>query len=131
MEKRDVLQTIQTRKANWLGHILRRNCFLKHVIEENIEERTEITERRGRRRKQLMDDLKEKGGRCKLKVEALDRTMYRTCFGRGYGPAVRQTRTYYFHNSSSRSAKCASVGCMRPAGRMLFRPPLYHSFRVI
>jgi len=38
---------------------LRRNCFLKHVIEEKIEGSIEVTGRRGRRRKQLLDDLKE------------------------------------------------------------------------
>jgi hypothetical protein len=41
-------------------HILRRNCLLKHVIEEKLEGRIEMTGRRGRRRKQLLDDLKEK-----------------------------------------------------------------------
>jgi hypothetical protein len=34
--------------------------ILKHVIEENLEGRIEMTGRRGRRRKQLLDDLKEK-----------------------------------------------------------------------
>jgi hypothetical protein len=29
----NVPQTIKRRKANWTGHILRRNCHLKHVIE--------------------------------------------------------------------------------------------------
>jgi hypothetical protein len=32
-EKRNILHTIKIRKANWIGHILRRNCLLKHVIE--------------------------------------------------------------------------------------------------
>jgi hypothetical protein len=35
----NVLQTINRRKANWIGHILRRNCLLKHVIEGKIERR--------------------------------------------------------------------------------------------
>jgi hypothetical protein len=48
------------RKANWIGHILRRNCLLKHVFEGKLEGRTEMTGRRGRRRKQLLDELKEK-----------------------------------------------------------------------
>jgi hypothetical protein len=52
---------------------LRRNCLLKHVIEGNIEGRIEVTGRRGRRRKQLLD-LKEKRGSWILKEEALDRT---------------------------------------------------------
>jgi hypothetical protein len=44
----------------WIGHILRRNCLLKHVFEGKLEGRIEMTGRRGRRRKQLLDDLKEK-----------------------------------------------------------------------
>jgi hypothetical protein len=79
------------RKANWIGHILRRNCLLKHVIEGQLEGRIEMTGRRGRRRKQLLDDLKENRRYCKFKEEALDRTLWRTRFGRGYGPVVRQT----------------------------------------
>jgi hypothetical protein len=61
------------------------------VIEGKLEGRIEMTGRRGRRRKQLLDDLKEKKRYWKLKEEALDRTLWRTRFGRGYGPVVRQT----------------------------------------
>jgi hypothetical protein len=61
------------------------------VIEGKLEGRIEMTGRRGRRRKQLLDDLKEKKRYCKLKEEALDRTLWRTHYGRGYGPVVRQT----------------------------------------
>jgi hypothetical protein len=77
--------------ANWIGHILCRNCLLKHVIEGKLERRIEMTGRRGRRRKQLLYDLKEKRRYCKLKEESLDRTLWRSCFGRGYGPVVRNT----------------------------------------
>jgi hypothetical protein len=70
--------------CNWIGHILRRKCLLKHVIEGKLEGRIEMTGRRGRRRKQLLDGLKEKGRYWKLKEEALDRTLWRTRFGRGY-----------------------------------------------
>jgi hypothetical protein len=59
-EDRNILHTIKSTKANWIGHILRRNCLLKHVIEGVLEGRIEIMGRRGRRRKQLLDDLKEK-----------------------------------------------------------------------
>jgi hypothetical protein len=90
-EERNILHTIKRRKVNWIGHILRRNCVLKHVIEGNRERRIEVTKRRGRRRKQLLDDHKERRGHLKLKEEALDRTVWRTRFGRGYGPVVRQT----------------------------------------
>jgi len=50
-----------------------------------------MTGSRGRISKQLMDDLKEKRGYWKLEEEALDRTVWRTGFGRGCGPVARQT----------------------------------------
>ena len=50
--------------------------------------RIKLTGSRGRRRQQLLDDVKEKRGCCKLKEEALDRTMWRTCIGRGYRPVI-------------------------------------------
>jgi len=83
-EKRNILQTVKRRNANWIGHILRRNCLLKHVIEGKVEGRIAVTGRRVRRRKQLLDDLKVKLGYWRLKEEALDRPQWRTRFGRGY-----------------------------------------------
>jgi len=50
-----------------------------------------VTERRGRRREQLLDNVKETSGRWKLKEEALDRSVWRIEFGRECGPVVRQT----------------------------------------
>jgi hypothetical protein len=50
-----------------------------------------VTGRRGRKRRKLLDDLKEKKEYCQFKEEALDRTMLRARFGRGFGPVVRQT----------------------------------------
>jgi hypothetical protein len=88
-KERNILHIIERRKANWIGHILRKNCLLKRVIEENIEGAIEETGRRGRRRKQLLDGLKQKRIYCKLKEEALNRTLWRTCLGEGYGPLVR------------------------------------------
>jgi len=41
------------------------------------------------RSKQLLDDLKETKGYCKLKGEALARTLWKTHFGHGRGPVVR------------------------------------------
>jgi hypothetical protein len=58
-EERNILHTIKIRKANWIDHILRSNCRLKHVIEGKFEGRIEMAGRRGRKRKQLLDDLKE------------------------------------------------------------------------
>jgi len=58
-----------------------------------------VTGRRGRRHKQILYDLNAKRIYWKLKEEALDRTVWRTGFGRGYGPVVRQQ--YECMNESS------------------------------
>jgi hypothetical protein len=81
-KERNIVHTIKRRKANWIGHILRRNCLLKHVIEGMIKGSIEVTERRGRRLKQLLDPLKETTGYGKLKDETLDCTVCQTGFGR-------------------------------------------------
>jgi len=74
-EQRNILHEISKRKANWIGHILRRNCLLQRVIEGKIKGGMEVTGRRGRKRRKLLDDLKERRGYCHFKEEALDRTM--------------------------------------------------------
>jgi hypothetical protein len=90
-ENRNILHEIRKRKANWIGHILRRICLLQRVIKGQIKGGIEVTERRGRRRRKLLDDPKERGGYSHLKEEALDRNIWRARFGRGFGPVVRQT----------------------------------------
>jgi len=90
-ERRNILHEILKGEANWIGHILRRNCLLQGVIEEKIQRGIEVTGRQGRRRRKLLDDLKERRGYAHLKEEALDRTTWRARFGRGFGPVVRQT----------------------------------------
>ena len=65
-------------------------CLLKQVIEGKIKGEIEVTRRGGRRRKKLLDDLKDRRGYYHMKEEALDRTMWRNRFGRGFGPVVRQ-----------------------------------------
>ena len=90
-EQRDILHEIRKRKANWIGHSLHRNCLLQPVIEGKIKGGIEVTARRGRKRRKLLDDLKERRGYSLLKEEALDRTIGRAGFGRGFGPVVRQT----------------------------------------
>jgi hypothetical protein len=82
---------ISKRMATKIVHILCRNCLLQHVIEGKIKGGIEMTGRRGRRCRKLLDDLKERRGYSHLKEEALDRTMWRARFGRGFGPVVRQT----------------------------------------
>jgi hypothetical protein len=61
-------------------HLLRRNCLVKHVMEGKIER----AGRRRRRRKRIMNYLRETRGYCKLKAEVLDRTLLRTRFRRLY-----------------------------------------------
>ena len=51
----------------------------------------DVARRRGRRRKKLLDDLKDRREYSHLKEEALARTMWRNRFGGGFGPVVRQT----------------------------------------
>jgi hypothetical protein len=89
-EQRNILHEIRKRKANWFGHILRRNCLLKEVIEGKIKGRIEVTRRRGRRRKKLLDDLGGRRGYSHLNEEALDRIKWRNHFGTGCGPVVWQ-----------------------------------------
>jgi len=90
-EQRNILHEIRKRKANWIGHILRGNCLLQRVTKGKIKGGIEVTERRRRRRTKLLDDPKERREYSHLKEEALDRTMWRARFGRGFGPVVRQT----------------------------------------
>jgi hypothetical protein len=59
-KERNIVHTIKRRKADWVCHILRRNCLLRHVIEGNREGSVEVTGLRGRRRMHLLDELKEK-----------------------------------------------------------------------
>jgi len=71
-------------KANWIdrNHL---NC----VIEGKIGH-IKVTGRRGERRKQLPDGLKETRGYWEFKEGALDRSLWRTRYRRGYGPVVRR-----------------------------------------
>ena len=50
----------------------------------------EVTRRRVRRCKKLLDDLKDRRGYSRLNEEDLDRTMWRNRFGGGFEPVVRQ-----------------------------------------
>jgi hypothetical protein len=74
-EQRNILHEISKWKANWIGHILRRNCLLQQVIEEKIKIGIEMTGRRGRRRRKLLDDLKERREYSHLEEESLSRAM--------------------------------------------------------
>jgi len=83
-EQTNILHEISKGKANWIGHILCRNCLLQRVIEGKIKGGIEVTGRRGRRRRKLLDNLKERRGYSHLKEDALDRTVWRA----GYEEAL-------------------------------------------
>jgi hypothetical protein len=61
-EQRNILHEISKQKANWIGHVLLRNCLLQQVIEGKTKGGTEVTGRRGKRRRKLLDDPKERRG---------------------------------------------------------------------
>ena len=58
---------LNKRKANWIGHLLHRNCLLQRVIERKIKRGIEVRGGRGRRRMKLLVDLKERRGYSHLK----------------------------------------------------------------
>jgi len=87
-EERDILHTIRIRNDKRVSYRLLRECLLRCVIEARIE----VAGRRGRRYKQVPDDLKERRGYWQLIEKTLARTVSRTRFGRGYGPVLRQTK---------------------------------------
>jgi hypothetical protein len=89
-EQKNILHEISKRKVNRINHILRRNCLIKQVTEEKMKRRIEVTGRRSRSRSRLLDDLKERRENSHLKEEALDLTLRRARFVRGFGPVVRQ-----------------------------------------
>jgi hypothetical protein len=90
-EQRNIIHKISKRNVNYIGHILCRNCLLQQGIEGKIKRGIEVTGRRGRRSRKLLDDLKDRRGYLHLKKKALDHTMCTARFGRGFGPVVRQT----------------------------------------
>jgi hypothetical protein len=66
-------------------------AFYNGLLKERYKGGIEVTGRRGRRRRKLLDDLKKRRGYSHVKEEALDRTMWRARFGRSFGPVVRET----------------------------------------
>jgi hypothetical protein len=73
--------TVKRRKTNRIGHIWRMNSFRKRLVEGKIERRVEVTGRQGRRRKQLLFDLKEGIEYWKLNEDLLDGSLWRAGLG--------------------------------------------------
>jgi hypothetical protein len=89
-EQRNILHEISNRKSNRIGHILCRNILLQRVIEGKIKGEMEVTRRRGRRLKKVLDDIKERRRYSHMMIENLDRTVWRNRFRGGFVPVVRQ-----------------------------------------
>jgi len=95
-EQRNILHEIRKRKANWIGHFLRRNCLLKQVIKGKIKGEMEVARRRGRRRKML----KDRRAHSHLKEEDLDRTMWRHCLEEALDLSSDRIINDYIFNSA-------------------------------
>ena len=76
-----------TQLVDWIGHNFCRNYLLKHLIEVKVEGKL----RREGRLKRLLDGHKERKSYWNWRQKALERTLWRTRFGRSYGPVVRET----------------------------------------
>jgi hypothetical protein len=93
-EQRNILHGINKRKANLIfSHFALKLLYTRSYWRKD-KGGIEVTGRQGRRRRKVLDELKERRGYYHLKEEALDRTMWRAGFGRGFGPVVRQTTKY-------------------------------------
>jgi hypothetical protein len=84
--ERNILHVLK-RRANG---ILRSNGLLKHVIKRKIEGRMKAMGRRGRRRKQILNQLQQKRGYLKLVEEALNQSLWKTHLEGVYGPLCDQ-----------------------------------------
>jgi hypothetical protein len=91
-EERNIVHTMKRSNDKWIGHILRRNCCRKHVMEGKIKGR----ERLGRGRMWLQNGRKEWRRYWNLKDKQYI-IMWGTCFGSGYGPVARQATTLTNH----------------------------------
>ena len=87
-----------------------------HKTTLHTERKCSLAAKRGRRRKQLLDDFNEMRGHLKLKEEALDRALWRTGFGKGYGSVVIETRewNYFWQNKDRRRGLRNTASCTYP-----------------
>ena len=90
-EERQTLHTINRKKDNSIDHISLRYRLLKYNTEEKTEGKIKGTERRERRRKQLLDNLGGSIRYWKQQEEAADRTVWRTQQEKDFEPVVRQS----------------------------------------
>jgi hypothetical protein len=85
----NILHEISKRNASWIGHIFRRN-YLLQVIEAKVNGLIQLTGRRGKSLRKLLNDLKERREYPHLWEKALNRATWGGSFGSGFGPFVGQ-----------------------------------------
>jgi hypothetical protein len=73
------------------------------------EEWIKVTGKRGRRRNQLLYYSCETRGYWKLKEEAMDRTLWSTHFGTGYGPVVKRLENEYTEHTNMFHAAVSGI----------------------
>jgi len=106
----------RSRRISYMKYINGRRTFCVETALYNgllKERRVEVTGRQGRRRRTLLDNFKERREYFRLKEEALDRSMWRARFGRGFGPVVRQTTKWmstFISLYKFRATMCPSSG---------------------
>ena len=76
-EQRNIIHTVKKRKAIWIGQILFGNWLLEQVFEGKMEGMIDGTRSQGRRRRQLLDGLKQTRCFWKFEEEALERSLWR------------------------------------------------------
>lgn len=84
-EENSILHIVTRMKADWIGHILRPNWLIKHVIEGNTEEKRI----RGKRRKQLLCDSEKEKLLESERQSTRSRSVERTRSGKVYEPVAR------------------------------------------
>ena len=77
------------------GHMVRRDIILKHLTDGEVKGSTKISGRWGRRRDQLLDDLKEKVSYRELKKKAQDHTLRKTFFNRCFSVRFDKYKTIF------------------------------------
>ena len=78
-----------------------------------------MTRRRGRRRRKVLDDLKDRRGYCQLKEEALDRPVWRNRFGRGCSPDTTPAEPHLNFNTQQTKKETTNVVIQQHSRKLL------------
>jgi len=131
IKEMNTIHTIRVKKANRIGYILRRNWLLRHVIEGKIQGRIEMTGRRWRWRKQLLDDLKWNERVLEIgRSQSAENSLWKRLWTRGntdYRMNEWWTATIFLKTRSSRSKLRISMNLCTLNDRCAALQPKYHA----